>query len=109
MKRFLAVFLSAILSLGCAACGYTFVGASWNGGGTQNTSGLIVIVHFSSVPNQGTFVAVTFVTLLQNGSATTFPFCGDQSSQFPMNQFVSATFMPGQPCNQIVTVVIGPH
>lgn len=109
MKRFLALFLSASLFPVSAGCGYTFVGAFWNGGATQNTSGLIVVVHYSSVPNQGALVPVTFVTLSQNGSSTTFPFCGDQSSQFPMDQFVSATFMPGQPCNQIVNVVISPH
>jgi hypothetical protein len=110
MKRLLAAFLSALLLLGCAGCGNLFVSARWNGGINQSTTGLVVLVDFSSFFNNGTFVVITWVTLQKNGTSTTIlPFCGDQRSQFPVNQFVNASFTPGQPCNQIVNVATGPQ
>jgi len=109
MKRILAAFLSAVPLLACVGCGGVFVSALWNGGITQSASGLVVFVDFSNGSNNGTFVFVTWVTLQQNGTSTTVPFCGDQRSQFPVSQFVNASFTPGQPCNQIVNVAIGPH
>ena len=51
-------------------------------------------------------VQVTFVTFLQFGVSSTVAFCGDQRSQFPMQQTVRADFNPGQTCASIVTIVI---
>jgi hypothetical protein len=33
-------------------------------------------------------------------------FCGDQRSQFPMNQIVRASFTPGATCAAIIEIVI---
>ena len=109
MKRLLAAFLSAVFLLVCAGCGSVFVSARWNGGITQSTSGLVVFVDFTNVSNNGTFASVTWVTLQKNGTSNIIPFCGDQRSQFPVNQFVNASFTPGQPCDEIVNVAISPH
>jgi hypothetical protein len=109
MKRLLAAFLSTVPLLVCAGCGSVFVSARWNGGITQNTSGLVVFVDFNNVSDNGTFAFVTWVTLQKNGTSNIIPFCGDQRSQFPVNRFVNTSFTPGQTCNQIVNVATGPH
>jgi len=57
----------------------------------------------------GTFIDVTLITFLLNGNATTITFCGDQRNQFPVGPFVRANFTPGQPCADLITVVIGFH
>jgi len=110
MKRLICFLLCAILLASCVGCGNVFIAAAWNGGGiSQSANGLVVIVQFSSVSSNGGFILVTFVTFEQNGTNTNFPFCGDQRNQFPMNQNVTVNFNPGQPCNQIVSVVVSPH
>jgi hypothetical protein len=58
------------------------------------------------IGGDGTSVFVTFVTFLQTGTSSTVGFCGDQRSQFPMNQFVRTDFTPGPTCATLVVVVI---
>jgi hypothetical protein len=52
----------------------------------------------------GTDITVTAVTLIELGVASSFNFCGNQISQFPMNQFVTAQFTPGNTCATVVSV-----
>jgi hypothetical protein len=49
---------------------------------------------------------VTVVTFTNNFASSTVSFCGDQRTQFPLNDFAQATFMPGQPCADLVNVAI---
>jgi hypothetical protein len=67
----------------------------------------VSIVELSTVIDGGVFVSVTLVTLVNNGLPTRNTFCGDQTSFFPMNQVVTASFTPGTPCVSILQVVIG--
>jgi hypothetical protein len=80
------------------------------GGGFQSRqssiSGTVSFVELNTVISGGTSIEVTFVTFLQNGISSSMNFCGDQSSQFPLNQTVTTNFSPGQPCSTLVIVVI---
>ncbi len=70
-------------------------------------SGTVSIVELSTVIDGGVFVTVTAVTLVNNGLPIRNTFCGDQTSFFPTNQVVTASFTPGTPCVSILQVVIG--
>jgi hypothetical protein len=70
-------------------------------------TGIVSVVELSTVLDGGTFVTVTFVTLVNRTIPNQSTFCGDQTAFFPMNQFVTASFTPGTPCFSIVQVVIG--
>ena len=101
MRRLLSVLLLSSVSLGC---GSVFVGANLLG---SSVSGTVSLVQVSFVAGgDGTMVSVTYVTFLQSGTSTTMTFCGDQSTQFPVNQFVRANFNPGQTCASIITVIV---
>lgn len=69
-------------------------------------SGFVSIVQFTVVFDGNVSTQVTVVTLANNFGNTTESFCGDQRTQFPVNEFVQATFMPGQPCSNLFNVVI---
>jgi len=102
--RLLTAFLLVVLlsfSSGCS--GAFFVGGAINPN-TQTVSGLITVVHVS-ISSDGSFG--TIVTFVSSGAATSVNFCGDQHSQFPMNQFVQASFNPGTPCANLIVVVAG--
>jgi hypothetical protein len=74
---------------------------------SSSVSGTVSVVQLSAVIGEnGATVQVTFVTFLQAGASSTLGFCGDQRSQFPMQQPVHATFNPGTPCASVVTIVI---
>ena len=106
MKRLLiAALLSVLLStsLGCSGV-FIVSGAIHNG---TFVTGTLSIVELSSVIDGGVLVTVTAVTLVNNGLPTRNTFCGDQTSFFPMNQVVTASFTPGTPCVSILQVVIG--
>ncbi len=104
MKRLLPVLLIVCLVTGSAGCGKVFVRGALGSGMVQTASGFVSVVQLMVVDGN---VTVTFVTLLQNGTASSVNFCGDQRSQFPMNQFVTAQFTPGLACANIVVIVIG--
>ncbi len=91
-----------LLTLLVSSCGDVFVHASWNGG-TQTVTGMVSIVQFTLV---GDGTQVTVVTLTDNSGSFTESFCGDQRTRFPFNNFVRATFQPGQPCSSLFNVVI---
>jgi hypothetical protein len=87
-------------------CGNVFVRGALPGG-TSSISGSVSVVQLSAIVGEnGTTVQITFVTLLQAGTSSTIGFCGDQRSQFPMQQTIRAEFNPGRTCASIVTIVI---
>jgi len=104
MRIFGLACLLALLLI--AGCGNVFVRGSWNGG-TQTMSGVVSVVQFTVVVN-GNHVStqITGVTFTNNFGSSTVSFCGDQRTQFPLNDFAQATFLPGQPCADLFNVVI---
>ncbi len=106
MKRPFFFFLVFCLVLTLPGCGNIFIRGALPAG-SSTVSGSVSVVQLSAVIGEnGTTVQVTFVTFLQSGASSLVGFCGDQRSQFPMQQVVRADFNPGQPCASIITVVI---
>jgi hypothetical protein len=103
VKRLLSASLVVSLLLLCPGCGNVFVGGAIN---FSTISGFVSIVQLTTVIDGGNSVLVTFVTFLQQGTSTTMGFCGDQTSQFPLNQMVTTNFNPGQPCATLVLVIV---
>ena len=102
MQRLLAALLVVVLVFSSIGCENVFIGGAIRPG-TTSVDGFVSILQISTVDGTTT---VTFVTLLSNGTSSTFGFCGDQRPRFPMNQNVRAEFNPGTPCNSIVTIVV---
>jgi hypothetical protein len=106
VKRLLSILLVVCLIMILTGCGNIFIRGAVPGS-FSTVSGLVSVVQLSAViGNNGTTVEVTLVTFLQNGTSSLIGFCGDQRSQFPMQQTVRADFNPGQTCASIVTIVI---
>jgi len=105
MKRLLAVFLVVCLTCLCTSCGKVFVGGAFQPRQSSIT-GTVSFVEVNNVVSGGTFVEVTFVTFFQDGLSSSMNFCGNQTSQFPLNQTVTTNFNPGQPCATLVIVFI---
>ncbi|MBZ5549623.1 MAG: hypothetical protein LAO22_16985 [Acidobacteriia bacterium] len=108
MRTFgLACLLALVLLI--SGCGNVFVRGSWNGG-TQTVSGVVSIVQLTVVVDgDNVSTQVTVVTLTNNFGSSTVSFCGDQRTRLPLNEFVQATFLPGQPCSDLFNVVIKIH
>jgi hypothetical protein len=104
MRIFGLACLLALLLL-IPGCGNVFVSGFTNFG-AQAINGVVSIVQVTFVINGNNSTQVTVVTFLNNFSSSTMSFCGDQRTRFPLDDFVQATFMPGQPCADLVTVVI---
>ena len=104
MKRLLFVALLVALLIGCVlvtvSCGNVFVRGAINPG-SQSTNGTVSIVQFSTGSGG---VSITIVTLTGLGAANTLNFCGDQRPLFPANQQVQVSFMPGTPCDNVLSV-----
>ena len=106
MKLLLSALLQTCLVVTNVGCGNVFVRGALPGA-TSSISGSVSVVQLSAIIGEnGTIVQITFVTLLQSGTASTVGFCGDQRSQFPMQQTIRAEFNPGRTCANIVTIVI---
>jgi hypothetical protein len=106
MKRLVFFFLVLCLVVTLCGCGSIFIRGALPAG-SSTVSGSVSVVTLSTVVGEkGTMVQVTFVTFLQFGVSSTVEFCGDHSSQFPMQQIVRADFNPGTPCASIVAIVI---
>lgn len=107
MRTFGLACLLALLLL-IPACGNVFVRGFWNGGTqTQTVSGFVSVVQLTvMISGDNVSTQVTVVTLTNNFSSSTVSLCGDRRSQFPINQFAQATFLPGQPCADLFNVVI---
>jgi hypothetical protein len=106
MHRVLPLALVFTLVIASLNCGTVFVGGALGTVNVQTASGLVSVVQLTVIVSQGMPTQVTLVILLLNGSATTFTFCGDQRRQFPPDQFVRASFNPGQPCANVLSIVI---
>jgi hypothetical protein len=104
--RRLAVVSLVLLSLGLTSCGDVFFRGSILTT-EQSISGTVSLVQLTVVSDHGTSITVTAVTLLGQNAANSINFCGDQRSQFPMNQFVKANFNPGNACSTLVIVIVG--
>ena len=106
MKRLLPALLIACLALVCSSCGNVDINGAINPGSSTIT-GFVGVVQLSSViGGNGNSVTVTFVTFLSGGSSTTVGFCGDQTTQFPLNQTMQVNFTPGQTCAAIIVIII---
>jgi hypothetical protein len=105
MQRLLRVPL-LILSLLLNGCGQVFVHGSFTPDMTS-VSGTVSMVQLTLIADShGSTVTVTGVTLVSSGNANTINFCGDQRSQFPLNQAVRTNFQPGTPCATLVVVIV---
>jgi len=91
-----------------AGCGHTFIGFVSNPGGARSVSGTVTIVQFGTMDDgHGTIITFTGVTFVQNSTASTVNFCGDQRKQFPINRFARADFTDGILCSMLHTVTLG--
>ncbi|HEX9112377.1 MAG TPA: hypothetical protein VF845_12930 [Terriglobales bacterium] len=103
----LACLLALLLAI--PGCGNVFVSGFTNFG-AQTVSGFVSIVQVTVVINgNNVSTQITVVTFVNNFTSSTMSFCGDQHTQFPLNDFVQASFMPGQPCANLVNVAIKIH
>ena len=107
MKYLFSLTLIGSLLLSAAGCGAVFIGGAILPATT--VTGSVTSVQLDSVVNGGGgSVQVTFVTLSQSSTSSTIAFCSNHTTQFPLNQTVSVNFNPGQPCaNLIVVVIVG--
>lgn len=100
MKCLLSPVQVLALLLFSTGCGDVFIRGAIEAGSTiQGAVGSV------QVETNGT-IQVTFVRLLQNGTAHTIGLCGDRSALFPLGQTVRVDFNPGQSCATLIVVVI---
>ena len=104
-RLFSVLFLMASLLL--AGCGHVFAGFVSNPQlPSSSVSGIVIVVRLGSAnDSNGQPVTLTAVTFSNAGLSNSVNFCGDQRSQFPMNQSVRAQFDPGALCSNLVSVV----
>jgi hypothetical protein len=95
------------LLLFTGGCGNVFVrGAIANPSTVQGSISTVQLGTATS--GTGETVQVTFVTFLQNGTASTRSFCNNQANLFPPGQTVRVNFNPGQLCSTVsIVIVIG--
>lgn len=104
MKRLLYFLLVSVLCSSLLGCGSKFfVRGAIN---ESSVSGTVSLVQLTTSVNSGSLVTVTIVTFLQQGTSSTVNFCGDQRTQFPIDQFVQASFTPGTPCASVIEIVL---
>lgn len=100
MVRLLVLVLIAS-SLGCGSI-VRIRGAI----GSQVISGTVNAAQISLITNEGLTITVTVVTFFQNGINSSLSFCGDRTSQFIPGESVETSFTPGQPCANVLQVII---
>lgn len=95
------------LLLVLAGCGQINVGVVSNPGFPSSVTGTIIAVQVqsSSGPN-GAVNTFTVVSIQSVSTTNTFNFCGDQHSQFPLNQQVRVDFNSGVSCATLIAVVV---
>jgi len=104
--RSLGLICIVCLSIAISGCGNVFIRGAVNTN-AQTVNGTVSFVQFTVVVDgSNVSTQVTVVTLATNLGPSTFNFCGDQRDQFPLNGLVQATFMPSQPCSNLLSVVI---
>lgn len=104
MRTFGLVWLLLLVLL-ISGCGNVFFQATFNPN-TQTASGLVSFVQLTIVIDNNVETQVTIVTLQSTFGSSNFTFCGDQQGQFPLNNVVQATFTSGQPCSNLLSVII---
>jgi hypothetical protein len=104
MRALLPALLALPLAL--AGCDSSFRFTS-NPGFPTTVTGTVIAVQFESShdPN-GVLNTFTAVTLQSVNTTNTFNFCGDQRSQFSLNQEVRVDFNSGVSCATLVVVVV---
>src|SRR3954467_15637590 len=101
--RLLSILLA--LTLLFAGCGGQTSFGFISRPGNSFASGTVSFVRLTVISDaNGTSVTVTAVTLIASGQQSNFNFCGDQRGQFPMSQFVSATFVTATTCSNLISV-----
>jgi uncharacterized protein YceK len=105
MARSLFLHLMALCLL-LTGCGQIFVGFVSNPGNPTSVSGIVITVQIESTNDLSVELLTTAVTLNNNAGVTsTFSFCGDQRSRFPINQQVRVDFTSGVSCSTLNGVV----
>ena len=114
MRPLLAVnkfvlILPAVLSSVLGSCGGAyFVGFVSNPGALQQVSGTVQSVSVASAETlSGISQMSTAVVFVVASATSTLYFCGDQSSLFAINQFVTVSFTPGVYCSTITAIMTG--
>lgn len=106
MKRLLSLALTLSLALALTGCGNVFVSGALPPA-NSSIKGTVSSIQLGTVSgNDGGFVQVTFVTFFFDGASSTINFCGDQSTQFPLNQMVTTNFTQGQFCATLIVVIV---
>lgn len=105
MKRLLPIALVVCLAAISPGCGNVFIGGAIHPA-VSTITGTVSFIAVNTIISNGSTIQVTFVTFLASGTTSSIGFCGDQSSQFPLNQTVTMNFTPGQPCATLVVVII---
>jgi hypothetical protein len=83
-----------------------FVGGFFNPHPNSSITGTVSFVEVNTIISNGITTEVTFVTFFSNSVSSSVGFCGDQSSQFPLNQMVTTNFNQGQSCATLIVVII---
>lgn len=104
MARTLLALLASLL---LTSCGQVFVGFVSNPQiPSSSVSGIVIVVHLENTNDaNGGSITFTAVTFSNGGLSNTVNFCGDQRSQFPLNQSVKAEFNQGTVCSNLIVVV----
>lgn len=97
----LTLVLLAGISLSCGG-GVFFVSTNGNGVSFFSASGTVSTVQLTIIDGR----QVTIITLLNNGAAQTFDFCGDTVHQFPVDAFVTVSFTSNGSCDAVDRVSI---
>ncbi len=101
MKRVLL-----LLAIALTGCGGTVFQVNTLPANAVTFTGFVSIVRLTAIVDaNGSLVNVTVVTLQQSGPAQTFTFCGQQSGQFPLDQTLRVSFVPANPCANLIAVV----
>jgi len=105
VKRLLSALLALTLTIVSSGCGNVFIGGAIHPA-VSTITGTVSFIEVNNIISSGETIQVTSVTFLANDTTSSIGFCGDQSSQFLLNQTVTMNFTPGQPCSTLVLVVI---
>ena len=104
-RRPARLLLPALLLL-LTGCGTFHISGAIIPSAPSVSIGTVSFVHFTAIfGDNGTLINVTVVTLATPPTTSTLTFCGNQSSQFPVNSAVQVTFTSAQPCSNLVAVV----
>jgi hypothetical protein len=102
--RLLPLIVLLLVLAGCGQINASFVS---NPGFPASVTGTIIAVHVQTTngPN-GALNTFTVVAIQSLNTTNTFNFCGNQQSQFPLNQQVRVDFNSGASCATLIGVVV---